>query len=164
MEAFKSLPGIFDKLSAALGSHSMVQVQVRCNCDLWWVALAPGDQAEAFYKHLACGQAEIESFLQGALEPEAQQAAAVAPGTGGSPELSLTNVRSICSPKYKKQKFGHKGVGPLRLQHQPLGRRVEFLEEARCALQKKGSIPLRPTGRRPSTRTCLQPWRAQETP
>lgn len=33
-----------------------VQVAWRCNCELWWVALVPHDDAEAFYKHLGMGR------------------------------------------------------------------------------------------------------------
>jgi hypothetical protein len=49
-------------------------------------------------------------ILQGALEVDALQAAAVASGTDKYPELSTADVRSICSPKYKKDHFGNKNV------------------------------------------------------
>jgi len=77
LEAFKHLPDIFELLSTTMGAHSMVQVQVawRCNCELWWVALVPHDKAEGIYQHLGYSQAEIDGFMQGALEVDALQAA-----------------------------------------------------------------------------------------
>ena len=112
LDAFRQLPDVFQALSATLGSHSMVQVQVawRCNCELWWVALVPHEKAEIFYQRLGYSQAEIDGFLKTALEPEALQATTVASGTGKYPELSLENVVSICSPKYKREHYGHRGV------------------------------------------------------
>ena len=112
LEAFKPLPDIFQALSATLGSHSVVQAQVawRCNCELWWVALVPHEKAESFYQHLGYPAAEIDGFLKLALEQEALRATTVASGTDKYPELSLGNVVSICSPKYKKEHFGHRGV------------------------------------------------------
>ena len=112
LDAFRQLPDVFQALSATLGAHSMVQVQVawRCNCELWWVALVPHEKAESFYQRLGYSQAEIDGFLKTALEPEALQATTVASGTGKYPELSLENVVSICSPKYKREHYGHRGV------------------------------------------------------
>ena len=63
-----------------------------------------------FYQRLGYSQAEIDGFLKTALEPEALQATTVASGTGKYPELSLENVVSICSPKYKREHYGHRGV------------------------------------------------------
>ena len=112
LEAFKQLPDIFELLSTTMGAHSMVQVQVawRCNCELWWVALVPHDKAEGFYQHLGYSQAEIDGFLKGALEVDALRAATVASGTDKYPELTTVNVRTICSPKYKREHFGNKNV------------------------------------------------------
>ena len=112
LEAFKPLPDIFQALSATLGSHSVVQAQVawRCNCELWWVALVPHEKAESFYQRLGYPASEIDGFLKLALEQEALRATTVASGTEKYPELSLENVVSICSPKYKKEHFGHRGV------------------------------------------------------
>ena len=112
LDAFRQLPDVFQALSATLGAHSMVQVQVawRCNCELWWVALVPHEKAESFYWRLGYSQAEIDGFLKTALEPEALRATTVASGTDKYPELSVENVVSICSPKYKREHYGHRGV------------------------------------------------------
>ena len=112
LEAFKPLPDIFQALTNTLGAHSVVQAQVawRCNCELWWVALVPPEQAEVFYQRLGYPATEIDSFLRLGLEPEALKATTVASRTDKFPELSLDNVKSICSPKYKKEHFGHRGV------------------------------------------------------
>jgi len=116
LDAFKQLPDIFQALSATMGANSMVQVQVawRCNCELWWVALVPHEKAESFCQCLGYSQVEIDGFLKNALEVEALQATMVASGTGKYPELSFDNVVSICSPKYKREHFGHKGVHAFR--------------------------------------------------
>ena len=112
LEAFKPLPDIFQALSTTLGAHSVVQAQVawRCNCELWWVALVPPEKAEPFYQRLGYPATEIDGFLRLGLEPEALRATTVASCTDKFPELSLENVTSICSPKYKKEHFGHRGV------------------------------------------------------
>ena len=79
LRAFRHVPGIFDKLSARLGAQNMVDVQVawRCNCELWWVTLAPLNEAQQIYQSLGYSQAEVEKFLQHAVEFGADRVQAV---------------------------------------------------------------------------------------
>eukprot|EP00435_Cladocopium_sp_Y103_P034001 s2326_g8.t1 len=112
LSAFHDLPGVYDKLCAQLGTRNVVEVQMawRCNCDLWWVAVVPPAEAEKLYRKLGYSEEIIATFMRASVDAGADRVETVALGTGTYPLLSVDNVSSICSPAYRREKFGNKAA------------------------------------------------------
>ena len=116
VSAFKDFDDIHRDLMSRLGPKNVVDVQVswRCNHVLWWVALVTPAEAAKCYHKLGFSTAETDKFLRDAEENGAGGAPPVAQGSEACPQLSVANVASLCSPKYRREHFGNKFAHAFR--------------------------------------------------
>eukprot|EP00435_Cladocopium_sp_Y103_P015263 s784_g3.t1 len=95
-----------------LGHRTVVDVQMawRCNCDLWWVAVVPPQEAEKIYRKLGYNEEMVANYMKASTSEGADRGETVALGTGTYPLRTVNNVSSICSPSYRKEHFGNKAA------------------------------------------------------